>query len=667
MPDATNIKLGQSVSDILRRVNGTAAVDSLGRPLVLHHGTFASFDQFRVTRDVGYHFGDHEAATSRRRRALLRPLYDGGDPHWRVISACLDIKNPVFLESDPNTWHGFEILAALKGAITVDQHTELSAAIATEKKRSDLAWKRLDDLIEERMSAFTIDDATVQRFRKRPRRTPITVEEAIETLTERKRAKVTQETDDEHPDWIPDPGRERSIIKNWLICAGYDGIAYVNWFENRRSISWVAFDDSAIVQIGEDLPFDSLPVTAKDMARTSYRPGKNPSWVPRLGSRTRNQPTAWPVNRNALAKALVNRSMTNQHFNKLYQIKEAHAQNPTQRLGFGGREYLLYPHHVQGWEFAFDQLPQVGAAKTTHFVEWPLYATPDEVSEMVLAQIVALNESDPHARIVQDRLQSSLDALAGRRSCVTSPDGSPLILHSPHYASFDVGHLLDQPMTDRAAAIRALSSRSYRLQRLRRDNKFASTDCMHAAILVSERPLILDGSATPMGMTDKFDHRIAFAAARLLDPTREYLSRAEFRALEARWQALDMAERQLQGDENCLQPLRAEHFRAYLDILQSMSAMLMVRGYDALCLRQLDFASPIWLAIDPGALIKLPDNVIGDVVSKKFLPDSFQAIENPSPRSGGEPLLELCWPKGAPDLEITAQSDMELAAPGGWS
>lgn len=84
-------------------------VDENGEPLVVYHGTAAEFDTFDASkvRDVGFHFGDKEAAdyvAERERQA-------GGRP--RVLPVYLSVKNPLRI-ADTN-FSPFEFPRALAG------------------------------------------------------------------------------------------------------------------------------------------------------------------------------------------------------------------------------------------------------------------------------------------------------------------------------------------------------------------------------------------------------------------------------------------------------------------------------------------------------------------------------------------------------------------------
>ena len=79
-----------------RWFTGSAVVDSLGRPLMVYHGTPARFQRFRTSEDGGFHFGDRAAAGWR----LADLTGDEGTAGNRILGVYLAIQRPKLLDFD---------------------------------------------------------------------------------------------------------------------------------------------------------------------------------------------------------------------------------------------------------------------------------------------------------------------------------------------------------------------------------------------------------------------------------------------------------------------------------------------------------------------------------------------------------------------------------------
>mgnify|MGYP001191712175 CR=1 FL=1 len=101
-----------------QRLAFTAAADSEGNPLVLHHGTVHRFREFADTVDLGFHFGTREQAARRLDTMPSSALRGGERRNARIVSAALAVNRPFLLLDDPGTWqpgHLGNVIARLLG------------------------------------------------------------------------------------------------------------------------------------------------------------------------------------------------------------------------------------------------------------------------------------------------------------------------------------------------------------------------------------------------------------------------------------------------------------------------------------------------------------------------------------------------------------------------
>lgn len=231
------------IEDALRSLDGTVATATSGLPLVLHHGTFASFQRFGVTRDIGFHFGSVGQAMSRETQARSEQK-PGRTAAWRVISVGLRIENPVILDADPQTWEP-SLVAGLVGdrinpaakARWKAEHETLMAAATPE-------WKRIRDALEAGTSNLARLDNQIYN--------------ASQAY------------------WRPAKSRSMASLREAIVTSGYDGLCYRNWYERKHEVSWVAFDADQIVVLGDNLGIDELRASDMEVAAAGYARRTNP-------------------------------------------------------------------------------------------------------------------------------------------------------------------------------------------------------------------------------------------------------------------------------------------------------------------------------------------------------------------------------------------------------
>lgn len=105
--------------EIYQRLAGTIAADDLGRPLVLHHGTFNDFTEFAKSRDIGFHFGSRAQAL-RREREKKRELGLKDAPPWKIVSVALAVQKVLVYPDDPANWTSWHAVRELSRLVDVD-------------------------------------------------------------------------------------------------------------------------------------------------------------------------------------------------------------------------------------------------------------------------------------------------------------------------------------------------------------------------------------------------------------------------------------------------------------------------------------------------------------------------------------------------------------------
>lgn len=102
------------MDEATRRLEGTRIADGEGRPLILHHGTYQTFDRFGEPSDIGHHFGALHQARAREREKSR----DGSGP-WIIRRAAIAARNVLVYPDDPkhwNTWYTIHEISTLAGS-----------------------------------------------------------------------------------------------------------------------------------------------------------------------------------------------------------------------------------------------------------------------------------------------------------------------------------------------------------------------------------------------------------------------------------------------------------------------------------------------------------------------------------------------------------------------
>ncbi len=171
---------------------GSKAVDTRGRPKVFYHGTYANIGSFSETRDLGYHFGTSEQASTRI----------GGENAQqgaRIIPVYLSIKKPLQLSRD--VFSRFDTLPMEQAAAILSQDAGLSEDQAVKLQELGTLVTRLRDELgpTDKKYQIALDDFWYQ-------------------------------------------------MKQDLTSKGYDGIVYPNEMEGVGE-SWVAFRSNQVKSI----------------------------------------------------------------------------------------------------------------------------------------------------------------------------------------------------------------------------------------------------------------------------------------------------------------------------------------------------------------------------------------------------------------------------------
>lgn len=132
--------------DIAERLTGTLAADESGRPLVLHHGTFEEFTDFRKSRDIGFHFGTLAQATERR-DAKARELKMKNPGQWRIMKVALAVHNVLVYPDDPGDWTNWSAIRGLSRHVDPEFLNRMRKEGVTESKA---VARLLRDLLRER-------------------------------------------------------------------------------------------------------------------------------------------------------------------------------------------------------------------------------------------------------------------------------------------------------------------------------------------------------------------------------------------------------------------------------------------------------------------------------------------------------------------------------------
>ena len=117
-------------------------VDENGEPLVVYHGTDADFTEFRLTNEIGYHFGTEEAANER-----IKQVWGYKHPGVVIMPCYLSLQNPLRV-ADQGTWESAEVALELwdKGVIGEEQFEVYKHELDQEDLVKLLAAKGYDGL-----------------------------------------------------------------------------------------------------------------------------------------------------------------------------------------------------------------------------------------------------------------------------------------------------------------------------------------------------------------------------------------------------------------------------------------------------------------------------------------------------------------------------------------
>jgi hypothetical protein len=123
-------------------------VDANGRPLVVFHGTMASFTAFKPSEgsSLGFHFGSAEAANKR-----LRAAARWADGEEQILPVYVSIQNPLRVD-DPGDWDAHTLAGPLvrAGVLTEEQADRLVASergLTLAKLRTILEAKGYDGIV----------------------------------------------------------------------------------------------------------------------------------------------------------------------------------------------------------------------------------------------------------------------------------------------------------------------------------------------------------------------------------------------------------------------------------------------------------------------------------------------------------------------------------------
>lgn len=174
---------------------GSKVVDEDNRPLKVYHGTFANFDEFRESNDLGFHFGTREQAEFR--------IKGSGDTK-RLLSGYLSIKNPI--EMPDHVWDTPNTLVSY-----FEKHNLPLGNVKRHTEEYNSAIRKLKDP--------AIEDLPLAEYRKLKR-------ELTEKRNEAKSSVMME-------------------ARKELQKAGYDGVKYKNDIEGE-GYSWIAFNPSQI-------------------------------------------------------------------------------------------------------------------------------------------------------------------------------------------------------------------------------------------------------------------------------------------------------------------------------------------------------------------------------------------------------------------------------------
>jgi len=188
--------------------SSSKVVDERGKPLTVYHGTYAQFDEFRESQDLGYHFGTEGQANFRI----------SGTPGGVMMTAYLNIKNPI--KTPDHVWDTPQTTAAYfeKNRLNPEKVTEAVQNFEATKTQAAKTLAELDNA-----------SMPLAEYRKKKKELAGAVDTAKRAVN-----KVARET---------------------LEGLGYDGIVYENKTEGE-GLSWVAFRPEQIKSTKNEGTFD---------------------------------------------------------------------------------------------------------------------------------------------------------------------------------------------------------------------------------------------------------------------------------------------------------------------------------------------------------------------------------------------------------------------------
>lgn len=173
-------------------------VNNRRNPLIVYHGTCAEFDEFEITRDLGFHFGTKQQAEYVAETCARE---GGGRP--AIVAAYLRIVRPFKIDYDPQWWTPMELENA-------ERELEDRHSIDPEKRREFYKLRKKFDA-------------------------------ALDSENRPEARKIA--------------ARYRSVFREALTESRYDGIVYPNEAEGPGK-SWVIFKSSQAKSIGNDGSWD---------------------------------------------------------------------------------------------------------------------------------------------------------------------------------------------------------------------------------------------------------------------------------------------------------------------------------------------------------------------------------------------------------------------------
>lgn len=215
---------------------GSRVVGQDGAPKVQYHSTFADFDGFELTADLGFHFGSRAVALDRIEEASKgRGRGDAKYEGLNVRPAFLSIERPFHLNTDPRAW-------------PVDYMVKLLADVIPQDRLNRIAELGKECLANARAEADVLKASNGPGLRRRtqPWKGGLTFVELQNSTWFRLMAKHK----------VPAFNEMRKAMQD----AGYDGMSYMNAHEgegrgmkgrasNPDNLCWVAFEASQVKSI----------------------------------------------------------------------------------------------------------------------------------------------------------------------------------------------------------------------------------------------------------------------------------------------------------------------------------------------------------------------------------------------------------------------------------